>query len=134
MDASNLKNDKRRPRLEDFDPAVMMYEGEYEDRESPCSYKYEYVNCYIPCEQFHHSGMVVVVYKITKTDPRIYSRNDGRVVTRIVGICNSDQYMLMITNAKKFWDKYVEPRIEELEETKKNFIKMQEENENESSI
>ena len=66
MDTSNLKNDKRRPRLEDFDPAVMMYEGEYEDRESPCSYKYEYVNCYVPSEQFHHSGMVVVVYKITK--------------------------------------------------------------------
>ena len=134
MDASNSKNDKRRPRLEDFDPAVMVYDGEYEDRESPCSYKYEYVNCYTPCEQFHHSGMVVVVYKITKTDPRIYSRDDGRVVTRIVGICNSDQYLLMITNTKKFWEKYVEPRIEELEETKKNFIKMQEEKENESSI
>ena len=129
-----MDNNKRKPRLEDFDPAVMMYEGEYEDRESPCSYKYEYVNCYIPCEQFHHSGMVVVVYKITKTDPRIYSRDDGRVVTRIVGICNSDQYMLMITNTKKFWDKYVEPRIQELEETKANFIKAQEEKENESSI
>jgi hypothetical protein len=75
--------------------------------------------------------MVVVVYKITKTDPRIYSRYDGRVVTRIVGICNSDQYMLMITNTKKFWDKYVEPRIQELEEMKANFIKAQEEREGE---
>jgi len=133
MDASNSKNDRRRPQLADFDPGVMVYDGEYEDRESPCSYKYEYVNCYIPCEQFHHSGMVVVVYKITKTDPRIYSRDDGRVVTRIVGICNSDQYLLMITNTKKFWDKYVEPRIRELEETKANFIKYQEEKENEST-
>ena len=124
-----MDNNKRRPRLEDFDPAVMMYEGEYEDRESPCSYRYEYLKCYIPCEQ----SQVVVVYKITKTDPRIYSRDDGRVVTRIVGICNSDQYMLMITNAKKFWDKYVEPRIQELEETKANFIKAQEEENNEGS-
>lgn len=134
MDASNSKNDKRRPRLEDFDPAVMMYEGEYEDRESPCSYKYEYVNCYIPCEQFHHSGMVVVVYKITKTDPRLSPYEQGGVISRIAGICSSEQYLLMITNTKKFWDKYVEPRIQELEETKENFIKMQEEKENESSI
>jgi hypothetical protein len=36
----------------------------------------------------------------------------------------------MITNAKKFWDKYVEPRIQELEETKANFIKTQEEKRN----
>ena len=132
-DASNSKNDKRRQREVNDTPGVMVYDGEYHDTDSPCSYRYEYVNCYVPREQFHHSNMVIVVYKITKTDPRANVRKAQRVVSRIVGICSSEQYLLMITNTKKFWEKYIEPRIEELEETKENFIKMQEENENESA-
>lgn len=133
MDASNSKNDKRRQHEVNVTPGVMEYDGEYHDTDSPCSYRYEYLNCYVPREQFHHSNMVIVVYKITKTDPRANVRKAQRVVSRIVGICSIEQYLLMITNTKKFWEKYIEPRIEELEETKKNFIKMQEENENESA-
>ena len=133
MDASNSKNDKRKPRLEDFDPAVMMYDGEYHNPDSPCSYRYEYVNCYFPCEKFDHPHMVIVVYKITKIDPRANVPYGQEVVSRIVGIHNSEQYLLMITNTKKFWEKYIEPRIAELEETKANFIKYQEEKENEST-
>lgn len=133
MDASNSKNDKRRQHDVNDTPGVMVYDGEYHDTDSPCSYRYEYVNCYVPCEQFHHSNMVIVVYKITKTDPRLSPYEQGGVISRIAGICSSEQYLLMITNTKKFWDKYVEPRIQELEETKANFIKYQEEKENEST-
>lgn len=113
-------------RLEDFDPSVMVYNGEYHVG-SPCSYSYEYLQYVQPTSRYHTGTFI---YKITKVDPRVDTPYDKRVVSRVVGINNNNQYLLMITNAEKFWDKYIEPRIHELEETKANFIKYQEENNN----
>lgn len=129
MDASNSKHDKRRPRLKDPDPSVIIYNGEYHVG-SPCSYSYEYLESVRPYDR-HHTA--TFIYKITRVDPRADTPYDKRVMSRVVGIYTDYQYLLMITNTEKFWDKYVEPRIQELEEAKVRFIKMQEEENNEGT-
>ena len=110
-------------------PSVIIYNGEYHVG-SPCSYSYEYLEYVQPYDK-HLTG--VYVYKITRVDPRADTPYDRRVMSRVVGIYTDKQYLLMITNTEKFWEKYIEPSIQELEEAKARFIKMQEEKENEST-
>ena len=108
-------------------PSVIMYNGEYHVG-SPCSYSYEYLE-YVQMYDRHHA----CVYKITRVDPRADTPYDKRVMSRVVGIYTDKQYLLMITNTEKFWEKYIEPSIQELEEAKANFIKMQEAEDNEGT-
>lgn len=99
-------------------PAVMVYDGTYFSKNSPIEYNYEFLNT-----------MPGSIYKVTKID--LSCNAISPKVSYVVGINNGEQYLLLITDTEKFWEKYIEPRIKELNEAVENYRKyLKEENDN----